>query len=371
MTRAALFSSRFFAPAGVILVTLSVAAGAEASERYAAIVIDTQTETVLHSEMADELRYPASLTKMMTLYMLFDQLERKQISLNERMTVSRFASRQAPSKLGLKAGATIRVDDAIRAIVTKSANDVAVVLAEKLGGTEAWFAAKMTAKAHAMGMKNTHFVNASGLPDPRQRTTARDMAVLSEKLLADFPQYYSYFQTPGMSWGKRYARNHNRLLGQVDGVDGIKTGFTNASGYNLASSVVRDGRRLVAVVLGGTTAAARDAQVAYLIESAYASLSGKPGVATATALPVTRVAVDVSSGVAQAVVHGPSADPSVRLPITNKPLAEKAAPPAPEKPAQDKPAPERVLAETPALRIGAPLAATASAADAAIASGLF
>jgi D-alanyl-D-alanine carboxypeptidase len=173
----------------------------------------------------------------------------------------------------LRRNDSISVEQAIRALVVQSANDVAVMVAERLGGSESNFATRMTNRARALGMDHTRFVNASGLPDPRIRTTARDMATLSIALWRDFPQYYHYFQTPSYSWRGRGGRNHNRLLGSVQGVDGIKTGYTRASGYNLATSAVRDGRRVVAVVRGGETASARDAQVAYLIEGAYEELS--------------------------------------------------------------------------------------------------
>ena len=284
------------APAGALLVTLC--ASPAWAEKYSAIVIDTQTNEVLHAEDADGTRYPASLTKMMTLYMLFDALERGEVSLTDKMYVSRHASRQSPTKLGLRAGRTITVDAAIRAVVTKSANDAAVVIAEKLGKTEGGFAAKMTARSRELGMLNTNFANASGLPNMRQTTTARDMAILGERLFQDHQGYYHYFQTPGMQWGRAYAPNHNRLLGKVEGVDGIKTGYTNASGYNLASSVSRDGRRLVAVVMGGQTAAGRDAQMATLIENAYQVLAVRKGANTATlaSMPVNRATIDPVTG---------------------------------------------------------------------------
>jgi D-alanyl-D-alanine carboxypeptidase len=291
---------RLFVQAGLVAAfAFTAAAPAYGSERYAAFVIDAQTHEVLHEEAADEARYPASLTKMMTLYMLFDEMEKGHIKLSDKMKVSKKASRAAPTKLGLKAGGTITVESAIKALVTKSANDAAIVIAERLGGSESNFAANMTVKARKIGMSNTAFYNASGLPDMRQKTTARDMAVLSEKLIQDFPQYYHYFQTPGMQWGKRYASNHNRLLGNVEGVDGIKTGYTNASGYNLASAVMRDGRRVIAVVLGGETAQSRDNQMAYLIENAYLTLN-KRGPASSTAtlatLPLTKATPNFTTG---------------------------------------------------------------------------
>lgn len=259
---------------------------------YADYVIDVRTGEVLHQENADTRLHPASLTKMMTLYMLFEALERGEIGLEDRLTASRFASRQPPSRLGVRRGDTLTVEQAINALVVQSANDVAVMVAERLGGTEAGFAEQMTRRARQLGMEHTRFMNASGLPNPRIRTTARDMATLSIAIWRDFPQYYHVFQTPSNSWRGREARNHNRLLGAVEGVDGIKTGYTRASGFNLATAAVRDGRRVVAVVLGGSSAAARDAQVAYLIEGAYEELARRDPLGSqvaATSRPVQSV----------------------------------------------------------------------------------
>jgi D-alanyl-D-alanine carboxypeptidase len=244
--------------------------------KYASIVVDLETSEVLHSRSADEQRYPASLTKVMTLYMAFDALENGTLKLTDKMPVSRFAAGQQPSKLGLKSGSTIKVEDAIRALVTKSANDVAVVFAEKLGGSEAKFAAKMTARAKELGLQNTVFRNASGLPDKRQITTARDMAKLAEAIYLDHGDRYSYFSVKNFVWAKRRYDNHNTLLTKVQGVDGIKTGFTNASGYNLMASAERDGRRVVAIMLGGTTGRSRDQHVTDLLEAAFLEIQGVP-----------------------------------------------------------------------------------------------
>ncbi len=257
-----------------ILSMVSVAGPAAADDRYAAIVMDARTNEVLLEEQADEQRFPASLTKMMTLYMLFDALEHGNIGMSTRLTASRNASRQPPSRLGLRCTRrgrcdSITVEQAINALVVQSANDVATMVAERLGGSEARFAGMMNAQARELGMRDTHFLNASGLPNARHRSTARDMALLGQALWQDFPEYYSVFQTPDFAWRRGAGRNHNHLLGQVEGVDGIKTGYTRASGYNLASMAERDGRRVIVVVLGGETAAARDAQVSYLIEGAY------------------------------------------------------------------------------------------------------
>lgn len=280
-------------------LALGVAAPASAQDRYAAIVMDARTNEVLLEDQADEARYPASLTKMMTLYMIFEALERGEITMDTRLTASRNASRQPPSRLGVRRGDSITVDEAISALVVQSANDVATMVAERLGGSEARFAAAMTARARELGMSETRFANASGLPDTRHRTTARDMALLGQALWHDFPEHYHVFQTPSFSWRRGYGRNHNRLLGQVEGVDGIKTGYTRASGFNLATMAERNGRRVIVVVLGGETAAARDAQVAYLVEGAYQEYARRedPNAATFAGLPSRRLDVQLAPGV--------------------------------------------------------------------------
>ena len=256
---------------------LILPAGAAQAEKYASIVIDAETDTVLHARHADSPRYPASLTKVMTLYMLFEEIEAGRISPDEKLTVSRTASRQPPSNLRLSAGDTISVSDAIDALITKSANDVAVVVAERIGGSEDRFAALMTVKARTLGMNATKFYNASGLPDSRQVSTARDMAVLAEAMLEDHPDYYHYFSVAEFDWDGRTYRNHNKLLGNVAGVDGIKTGYTRASGFNLMASSVRDDRRIITIMLGGRTSGARNRHVTELIEAAYRSFEGPTG----------------------------------------------------------------------------------------------
>jgi D-alanyl-D-alanine carboxypeptidase len=243
---------------------------ATASARYASIVIDAKSGKVLHASNPDRRRYPASLTKMMTLYMLFDALNRGKLTLNQRLKVSRRAQGMAPSKLGLRRGQTIKVKDAILALITKSANDVAVVVAEGLGRTEVKFAQMMTKKASAIGMRKTRFRNASGLPNRRQVSTARDMAVLAQHLLDDFPQFYHYFGTQRFSYKRRTFRNHNNLLKNYPGVDGIKTGYIRASGFNLVASSKRHGRRLIGVVFGGKSAKSRDRHMRRLFERAFA-----------------------------------------------------------------------------------------------------
>jgi len=293
-----------FAAAALIGAALATPAAAQTGDdRYAAFVMDARTNEVLLDDQADASRYPASLTKMMTLYMLFDALERGDISMDTRLTVSRHAASQPPSRLGMRctrrAGCdSITVEQAIRAIVVQSANDVAVMVAERLGGSEARFCANMTARARQIGMTNTRFVNASGLPDPEQRSTAHDMAMLGQALWRDYPQYYHYFQTPSFSWRRGSGTNHNHLLGQIDGVDGIKTGYTRASGFNLATMAERNGHRVIVVVMGGETASARDAQVAYLLEGAYQEYARRndPNAATFASLPNRRLDVQFAPG---------------------------------------------------------------------------
>jgi D-alanyl-D-alanine carboxypeptidase len=233
---------------------------------YAAIVVDDKSGLVLHEASPDAPRHPASLTKIMTLYLLFEQLEAGKLKLGTPLPVTRKASLQNPTKLGLKSDQTIRVEDAILGLVTKSANDAAVVVAESIAGSEEEFAELMTLKARALGMSGTTYVNASGLPAEAQITTARDQALLGRAIQHRFPVYYQYFATPSFRYKNAEMRNHNNLLGRVKGVDGIKTGYTVASGYNLTSSVRRDEKHIVAVVLGGTSNGARDARMRQLIE---------------------------------------------------------------------------------------------------------
>jgi len=232
---------------------------------YSAIVVDRSSGQVLHDEHADEPRHPASLTKIMTLYLLFEQLEAGKLRLDTPLPVSAFAAQQNPTKLGLRPNQTLLVEDAIKGLVTKSANDAAVVVSEALAGSEPEFAQLMTQKAHALGMTNTTYVNASGLPAEEQWTTARDQALLGRAIQDRFPDYYRYFSTLSFRYRGREMRNHNALLGQVEGVDGIKTGYTEASGYNLTVSVRRNDKHLVAVVLGGKSNAKRDARMRELI----------------------------------------------------------------------------------------------------------
>jgi D-alanyl-D-alanine carboxypeptidase len=246
----------------------------------AAIVIDMNAGRVLYTQAPDTARGPASLTKMMTLYILFSYLRAGSITPDSELVVTPYAASQSPTKLGLKPGETIRAADAVKALVTQSANDAAVTIAENLAGTEENFARMMTAKAHALGMTDTIFRNASGLPDPEQVTTARDMAILAEHLIRDFPEYYPVFASKTFVYRGRPFRNHNHLLFGYRGTDGIKTGYTRASGYNLVASVRRDDKHLVAVVLGGRTGGQRDAAMRALLDKhfpeALAATSASP-----------------------------------------------------------------------------------------------
>ncbi|MBX9774699.1 MAG: D-alanyl-D-alanine carboxypeptidase [Xanthobacteraceae bacterium] len=235
------------------------------SPAYAAIVVDANSGAVMHSANADAIRHPASLTKIMTLYMLFERLDSGKLSLESPLRVSEHAANQAPTKLGVREGSTISVEDAIKGLITRSANDAAVVVAENLAGSEEEFARQMTRKARALGMANTTYRNASGLPDSAQVSTARDQATLGRAIQERFPRYYKYFSTRTFTFRGQRIGNHNRLLGQVEGVDGIKTGYIRASGFNLVTSVKRNGRHVVAVVLGGTSAGARDARMRQLL----------------------------------------------------------------------------------------------------------
>jgi D-alanyl-D-alanine carboxypeptidase len=237
----------------------------QSSPRYADIVVDANNGAVLHASNADATRHPASLTKIMTLYLLFERLEAGQLKLDSELDVSARAAAQSPTKLGLRAGETIRVEDAIKGIVTRSANDAAVVVAENLADSEDEFARMMTRKAQSLGMSRTVYRNASGLPNSDQVTTARDQSILGRAIQERFPRYYRYFSTRVFVFRGHAIGNHNHLLGRVEGVDGIKTGYINASGFNIVTSVHRGNRYLVAVVFGGSSAGSRDSRMRELI----------------------------------------------------------------------------------------------------------
>ena len=235
------------------------------SPAFASIIVDANSGATLQSNNPDAIRRPASLTKIMTLYLLFERLEAGKMTLDTQMDVSEHASEQAPTKLGLKPGQTLKVEDAIKGLVTRSANDAAVVIAEAIAGDEDDFAKLMTRKARALGMSKTTYRNASGLPNDDQLTTARDQATLGRAIQDRFPRYYRYFATSTFVYRGHAIRNHNRLLGNVEGVDGIKTGYTRASGFNLVTSMRRGNRHLVGVVLGGRSGGSRDATMRNLL----------------------------------------------------------------------------------------------------------
>ena len=261
-----------------LIAGLLLAGTAQAKIKTASMVIDADTGEVLEASNVDSRSYPASLTKMMTLYLLFDALDSGKLHLADRLPVSRHAADQAPTKLGVAAGKTLSVEDAMLGMITRSANDAAVVVAEYLGGSESGFAQKMTQKAHELGMNKTEFFNASGLPNMKQKSTARDMATLARALLHHHPKDYKYFATTEFDYEGTPIHGHNHLMENYDGADGIKTGYTDASGFNLVASAKRDGRRLIGVVFGGPSASQRDKQMAHLLDAAFIRTPGSSGI---------------------------------------------------------------------------------------------
>ena len=295
----------------VILAVITAPAEAAARRAYAGIVVDAKSGKTLYSHAADEQRYPASVTKVMTLYVLFQELEAGRLSLSSKLKVSKHAAAAVPTKLGLKAGSTIRVEDAIKSLVTLSANDISRVIAENISGTESEFAVRMTKTARALGMNNTTYKNASGLPDSGQVTTVRDQARLGIAVYQHFPKYYEYFQTRSFKYGGRTYGNHNRLLGQ-SGIDGIKTGYIRASGYNLLTAARKNNRHIVVVAFGFDSGGSRNSKVASLVNS-Y--------------MPKARK----GSYVAQAQIQKPGAGGTIRVaavPVTPmpRPLSRMPAP---------------------------------------------
>jgi D-alanyl-D-alanine carboxypeptidase len=258
-----------------LAILLTNLVSAEAAVKFSTVVVDARTGALLSADDPDGYRHPASLTKMMTLYLLFQDLKSGRVRLNTPLRVSRRAAPTAPSKLGLKAGSTISVEQAIKALVIKSANDAAATVGENLGnGSEAAFANRMTRTARQIGMRRTTFKNASGLPNPAQVTTARDMATLGLRLMRDFPQYYPYFRSTSFVFKGRLIRGHNRLVGRFPGTDGIKTGYVNASGFNLVTSTKRGEKRVVGVVMGARSSGTRNAHMMTIISRAFPSARG-------------------------------------------------------------------------------------------------
>ncbi|MCW2276235.1 D-alanyl-D-alanine carboxypeptidase [Rhodoblastus acidophilus] len=309
---------------------------AVAGSATAAIAVDGATGHVLWGMNEHAPRHPASVTKVMTLYLLFEQLEKGKLSLDDAIPISAHAAAQAPSKLGLRPGSSIRVEDAIKVVVTKSANDIAVAIAEAVGGTESDFAEMMTRKAHALGMSRTLYRNASGLPNSEQITTAFDLAILGRDIQARFPRYYRYFSLHEVSWHGQRIHNHNHLMDRVEGMDGIKTGYTAASGFNLLSSVKRDGHYLISVVMGGKSARSRDAYMERVIEAHIDDAGG-------------RGAVQVASR---------DADEEAEARAEPAPEPRRVAEPKPEPKPEPRPEPrvtERAAPEPPRLQLAAVL----------------
>lgn len=274
----------------------------------AALIVDGETGKVLYARNATAERHPASLTKLMTLYLLFEALKKNQVKLDTPLTFSQHAAHQQATNLRVRAGETIPVETAIKAIVVHSANDVAVAIAEALGGTESHFAEMMTAKARALGMHDTFYHNASGLPDPLQITTAADLAVLARHLCYDFPEYFHYFATTEFTYrGERYL-GHDNLLGRYQGADGMKTGYTEASGFNLVSSVVRGNEQIIGVVMGGRTAHRRDVEMMRLLDNTFDSIAQNPTLVAHMAVPWQTVAVNAVPAAAYDETPTPAPD---------------------------------------------------------------
>jgi D-alanyl-D-alanine carboxypeptidase len=360
---------------GFALVAAALASTSNLShaENYspptASIVVDGYSGAVLQASNPDALRHPASLTKIMTLYLLFERLEAGEIKLDSTLKVSEYASEQAPTKLGLKPGQIIAVEDAIKAIVTKSANDAAVAVAENLGGDESRFAQLMTKKARDLGMTGTTYTNASGLPDDAQITTARDQALLGRLIQKRFPRYYKYFSTESFVYHGETMRNHNQLLGSIEGVDGIKTGFTRASGFNLVTSVHHDGRYIVAVVMGGRSSLERDAHMRELISAQIKGIALKhaaPAIAKSNPRDEPRPALANASVASQGDPINPIQPPSVTtitFPTTPVQSASLAPMPALVPVAANTPQPSAQVAARwlpPAAPADAPMSAPAT-----------
>jgi D-alanyl-D-alanine carboxypeptidase len=296
-------------------------------EKDAALVVDGATGKVLYARNETAERHPASLTKMMTLYLLFDALKAGKITMQSQMPVSFHASIQKPTKLALRPGQSIDVDTAIRAIVIRSANDVAVVIAEALGGTESHFAEMMTERARQLGMKETNFHNASGLPDPLQITTAQDLAVLAHHLAYDYPQFFPYFGLSGFNYKGAWYPTHDNLIGRYDGADGIKTGYTGASGFNLVSSVTRGTNHVIAVVMGGRTAVRRDLEMVRLLDQTFTQIAANPTLVASRTVPwqhVAQAAAPVLASLPE-VAAGPQVASASPVPSTVQSEDEDAA----------------------------------------------
>ena len=294
---------RFFILFSVLVLTCLALLGsfnpASAKPQFSAIAVDARTGKILFSKDIDGQRHPASLTKVMTLYVVFQDLQAGRLKLSSDLKISQRAASMQPTKLGLKPGATIKVEDAIKVLVTRSANDISAAIGENLEGSESNFAARMTRTARSIGMSKSTFKNASGLPNPAQVTTARDMATLSLRIQRDFPEYYHYFRISSFNYGKQTIRTHNRLLGKFEGTDGIKTGYIRASGFNLTTSARRGKKRIVGVVMGGSSGSSRDKYMMSMLERAFPKcvdgemIAAAVGTSKGAIVPETKVAAVV------------------------------------------------------------------------------
>jgi D-alanyl-D-alanine carboxypeptidase len=371
------FARLFSVVLGIMLAFTAVIPAAQGGSlrKYAVVVLDANSGEVLHSRAGDATRYPASIAKVMTLYILFEELEAGRLKLSSRLKVSKYAAGAQPSKLGLKPGSTISVENAIKALVTKSANDVARVIAENIGGTEGNFAKRMTRTARALGMSRTTYRNASGLPNSRQVTTVRDQARLGAAVFQHFPKYYKYFQTKSFTYKGRTYGNYNRLLGSVPGVDGIKTGYINASGFNLLTAARANGRHVVIAAFGFDTSSARNARVASLVKkylpNAYrgqmrqVAMIAKPSAAGGRG-PRIRVALNGKPPPPPAYLRAkssaaPSGQPTLLAPIDIAPAPIQVAalsptpPPQPHRASASEPLQQPIPALLPAATINAAL----------------
>ncbi|MCW8084140.1 D-alanyl-D-alanine carboxypeptidase family protein [Sabulicella glaciei] len=363
--------ARRLALCAAFAVTAAIPAQAQLLEspRYASIVTEARSGNVLSATNADDLRHPASLTKMMTLYMLFEAMQAGRVDLSTPIRFSGTAASRPPSKLGVPAGGTISAETAILALVTRSANDVASAVGEHLAGSEEAFGRMMTMRARSLGMTRTTFRNASGLPDPEQVTTARDMALLGRRLFTDFPDRYSYFAVTQFAHGRQMIRNHNGMLHDYPGADGIKTGFINASGFNIVTSAQRDGVRLVGAVFGGNSWYQRNRHMAELLDDGFDRMGVRRGAAMASApisrptpirvvapvatpnTPASRRAAAAASRAESSRAQGSraaTARPAAR-PTAQRPVRVIHRPANPARPAASRPASTRPAA-TPATR---------------------
>ncbi len=309
------FVSRALAVAIMVLTILSVSIQA-GEAKFASMVIDADTGKVLHQVNPDTRNYPASLTKMMTLYKIFERVDQGKWSMATRIRISARAARQPASRLGLRAGDMITVEEAILSLITKSANDIATAVAEGISGRERDFALKMTATARRLGMRSTTFRNASGLPHRGQMSTARDMARLARALMRDFPHYYHYFSTPSFEFRGATHKNHNKLLKSYPGADGLKTGYIRASGFNLVASAARNGQRVIGIIFGGRSSTMRNRLMVNLLDKGFRLTSGRAGLRITSAAPPAPIAATAKTALAAEPKR--EAEKSTKTPTASK-----------------------------------------------------